>query len=221
MSEDKENEKCDYDTGPCKGMKMVYMGNCERGNGLFALDNLMNFKTGDFFHGGFYVRTPGTGKNGLMLNFCPFCGSDLMKNWHKKYKAASAASRQKFEKENPEYEDDYKEAKADFEQRLRAYMEGLDKDVRESISKLSTKQREGLLEAWDSSGKFWHGTMVRQNTIDSICRVSRGLTEHPFQSKLSLFGMKVRKALEDMPSGFMLPLGKKKSKKSGEQNVSG
>lgn len=76
-------EKCSYENGPCELMQKFARGsddNTPRAKGIFAFDNLVNMKDPQSkrHHAGFFFRDPETtGKQGVMLNFCPWCGANL------------------------------------------------------------------------------------------------------------------------------------------------
>jgi len=67
----------------CTAMDKYLVGNSwgRRSRGLYMMDNLMHMATGVTTNMGPYYRD-GAKDNGVLLNFCPWCGSDLVKNWH-------------------------------------------------------------------------------------------------------------------------------------------
>jgi hypothetical protein len=87
-----ENDKCTYEAGPCPAMKRHadLSSESNRRSGIFALDNRLDLKASEFrmYHGGFALKgSPSVPGNQLvMLNFCPWCGADVMA-WHNAYRA--------------------------------------------------------------------------------------------------------------------------------------
>ena len=81
--------KCAYETGPCSAMQRHATSAHEaKRTGIVALDNRLNIKAPGFrmMHAGFALMgAPGLGRRPLMLNFCPWCGADLMA-WHDAYR---------------------------------------------------------------------------------------------------------------------------------------
>jgi hypothetical protein len=86
------NTKCSYDVGPCIGMESHSRGpDSTKRAGIFALSNrvVMSDPFGRRFHMGFALRgSPDerVGKAGVLLNYCPWCGADLMA-WLDAYQA--------------------------------------------------------------------------------------------------------------------------------------
>jgi len=67
----------------CASMTKYLVSNSRsspRAKGLFDMDNLMNFEKGTTRSMGPVYR-PGKGDPGVLFNFCPWCGSDIDKNW--------------------------------------------------------------------------------------------------------------------------------------------
>lgn len=88
------NLKCSYPT-PCIGMDNHALPNDSRKGGIHALDNrvVLTDPSQRMFHMGFALRPsphPNAGKAGVMLNFCPWCGGDLMA-WLEAFRADIAA----------------------------------------------------------------------------------------------------------------------------------
>ena len=200
------NDTCDYKSGPCKGMKeLCSYDNGGRGKGIIAADNIMNIRVmGKMFHKGFFLRSEGTKeaghKNGVMLNFCPWCGADLQE-WHHQFREEFEAEATKFDKANPDHDKRKAKAKAEFEKEREEFLEKLDPEVRKALKKLSYKQQEALLEAWMDDGRFLHGTGVHHNTVESIRNPERKLVS---KGRLTPFGKKVRQAARDVPSGYLI-----------------
>lgn len=93
---DEPNLKCSYEVGPCIGMDNHSHGpESFKRSGIFALSNrcvvtdpkIRMFHMGFAFKGSPDKRVP---KAGVMLNFCPWCGADLM-IWLDAYRADIAA----------------------------------------------------------------------------------------------------------------------------------
>ncbi len=87
------NLKCSYAAGPCVGMdNHSHDSWSTKRAGIFALDNrvVLSDPSMRTFHAGFTLkgspdaRVP---KAGVMLNFCPWCGADLME-WLAAYRTA-------------------------------------------------------------------------------------------------------------------------------------
>jgi len=77
---------------PCVGMQHHTVS---RGSGIHQLDNRIVLSDPKWrpFHMGFALKPsphPGAGKGGVFLNFCPWCGADLMA-WLDAYQADIAA----------------------------------------------------------------------------------------------------------------------------------
>lgn len=92
--------RCNYDTGPCNAMsRHSRSAHAAPRSGIVALNNYMNVTSlvGDvrFHHKGFALKGAGVHgegrKRGVMLNFCPWCGAELVgvdgRSWHEKYLA--------------------------------------------------------------------------------------------------------------------------------------
>lgn len=201
------DDKCDYKTGACKGMRdLSSYDNGGRGKGIIAASNIVNVRVmGKMFHKGFFLRSEGTKdaghKNGVMLNFCPWCGADLQE-WHRQFREEFEAEAKKFDEKNPDYEERKAKAKAEFEKERQEFLDQLDPEVRKALTKLTYKQQEALQEAWVEDGRFLNGTDVRHNTIESIKNPDRKLVS---KGRLTTFGKKVREAAQEIPSGYMLP----------------
>jgi hypothetical protein len=90
------NLKCSYEAGACIGMDNHSHGpESSKRAGIFALSNRVVMSDPKFrmFHMGFVLKgSPDfrVGKPGVMLNFCPWCGADLMA-WLEAYTADIAA----------------------------------------------------------------------------------------------------------------------------------
>lgn len=198
-------EKCNYKDGPCESMaKFAHGGAADRGKGIFAMSNIMNMRTmqGKMYHKGFFFRSDYTEKAGVMLNYCPWCGADLME-WLKAFAAEFNADTEAWDKKHPQADEKRAKAKADFEKERQEFIDNLDPKVWAAIKKLSNRQQEVLLEAWNSDGKFIHGMPgVRYSTVDSICNSDRKLVTKG--RTLNAFGKKVRTALQEIPSGYSL-----------------
>lgn len=80
--EKKSGIKCGHDGKTmklCTSMEMYYENNGTR-KGIHFLDNAMDLGTGVVWNLGPYYRS-GSKDSGVVFNFCPWCGSDLEKNW--------------------------------------------------------------------------------------------------------------------------------------------
>ena len=80
----------------CNGMSKYMVSNSMVGRttkGIIDMNNLMNFKTNTVRSLGPVYR-PGGKDPGMYFNFCPWCGSDIEKNWrtpeHDRVKAEEA-----------------------------------------------------------------------------------------------------------------------------------
>lgn len=233
MSEKKKNLKCSY-KNPCHGMASYASANESSGNakGLFSLENMMNIKTGTMYHVGFFIRGSRTPKNGIMLNFCPFCGVDLDKEWYAKARAEHDAAIAKYDQKNPSHDEKWARAKKLFKKEQRAYYESLDPSVKKTLKKLSEPQRLALLESYTSEGKFLHGAPgVSWSTLESLEREDRGLMEKG-RRRLNKFGLQVREAARGVPQGYslnildrydendnLIPASKRKTTKSRKKKV--
>lgn len=86
------NLKCSYENGPCINMaNNSHDPESTKRSGIFALSNriVMHDPNLKFFHMGFALKgspDPRVPKAGVMLNFCPWCGEDLMK-WLESYRS--------------------------------------------------------------------------------------------------------------------------------------
>jgi hypothetical protein len=93
MTETFKRLKCEYPT-PCSMIDGHTLPNGTRKGGIVALDNRVWL--GDpsrYFHMGFALKPsphPEVGKQGVMFNFCPFCGANL-NDWLRSYEADMAA----------------------------------------------------------------------------------------------------------------------------------
>jgi hypothetical protein len=96
------NLKCSYDAGECIGMSNhAHDPGSSKRAGIFALSNrvVLTDPKMRLFHMGFVLRgSPDerVGKPGVMLNFCPWCGSDLMV-WLAAFQADMAAHKSALE----------------------------------------------------------------------------------------------------------------------------
>lgn len=202
------NEKCDYKTGACEGLKqMLSYDNGGRGKGIIALSNIVNMRNpGKMYHKGFFLRSDATktkdGKNpGVMLDFCPWCGADL-REWLRQAQAEFKADAEAFDKKHPDYDEKRAKAKAEYEKERQEFLDKLDPEVRKALKKLSENQQIALLEAWLDDGRYVHGAPgVHANTIESIRNPERKLVD---KGRLTAFGKKVRTAAREIPSGYMI-----------------
>lgn len=203
----KHPEKCSYEDGPCEAMaRYAHPGAADRGKGIFAMSNIMNVRTlsAKMYHKGFFFRSDYTEKNGIMLYYCPWCGADLGK-WYEAFAKDFNADADAFDKKHPDAGEKRAKAKTKFEKERQEFIDKLDPEVRDALRKLNEKQREALLESWMRDGRFLHGAPgVHPNTVESICRKDRGLVSKG--RTLNDFGIKVRKAAQEIPSGYVIPV---------------
>ena len=199
------NLTCSYENGPCKLMaKFSHGGAADRGKGIFSMSNVVNMRTmtTKFYHKGFFFRSEYTEKAGVMLNFCPWCGADLG-TWMNAFAKAWEADAKEWDKKHPEADAKRAKAKVEHEKERREFLDNLDPKVREALGKLSDRQKEALQESWMRDGQFMRGAPhVHPNTVESICRPDRKLVSKG--KKLSKFGLRVRDAAQEIPTGYAL-----------------
>ena len=98
MSE-KTIDRCSYEHGPCQSMADHSRPSTEgKRAGIVAQDNrcLVTDPELRLFHAGcalFGSPDQRVRKSGVMLNFCPWCGADLMQ-WHEDFRKALDARRE-------------------------------------------------------------------------------------------------------------------------------
>lgn len=189
-------KKCSYKDGPCRLMaEFSHPGNSPQGKGIFAMSNVVNMNNlGKVYHKGFFFRSDCTEKNGVMLNFCPWCGADLGK-WLSEFYDEFDADDAAWKKANPHAEEKRAKKEARFKKERQEFLDGLEPEIKTVLTNLSEKQREALNEAWTEDGRFLNGSGVHHKTIESICNPDRGLVSKG--RKLNTFGIKVREAAQE------------------------